>query len=79
MLAILLLLLVTAVLGLPCSPSEIYIRKQTISFYAKFNDTKVSTHLRNAHFRQIERQNYFQASTTQKLVNLKPKIKMDSR
>lgn len=75
MLVIFLLLSVTAVLGLPCKPHEIYIREQTISSYTKLDGTQVSTHLRDAHCRQIEERNYFQDSTTQKFISFKPKIK----
>ena len=72
---IFLFLFTTIVFAFPCRPYEIYIREQWIDSYMKLDGTKVSAHSRDAHCREIERSNYFQDSTNQKFINIKPKIK----
>ncbi|HXH31113.1 MAG TPA: hypothetical protein VNJ01_09905 [Bacteriovoracaceae bacterium] len=72
---IFLLLLISTAFALPCGPHEIYIREQKIEAYTKLDGTKVTAHPRDAHCREIERSNYFQDSTNQKFIKIRPRIK----
>jgi hypothetical protein len=59
----------------PCRPNESYVRKQWINGYIKQDGTKVEAHIRQAHCRLIEVENYFQNATTQRFKNLKTSIR----
>jgi hypothetical protein len=68
-------LFTASVFAITCKPDEIYIREQLIDGYKKVDGTKVSSHSRDAHCRQIKKTNHFQDSTNQKFTNIEPKIK----
>lgn len=58
-----------------CLPNEIHIREQRIKTYVKEDGTKVSSHIRTEHCREINELNYFQNSSTKEFRNFKDKFK----
>jgi hypothetical protein len=58
-----------------CKPNEIFIREQKIESYSKEDGTLVSAHIREAHCRKIQVHSYFQDTTSQKFLNINPKLK----
>lgn len=72
---IFLVLFSTALFAQVCGPHEIHIREQGIETYLKDDGTRVKSHTRKAHCRELERTNYFKDSTNQIFKNLKTRIK----
>jgi hypothetical protein len=58
-----------------CKPYEIFIHEQKIESYSKEDGTIVSAHIREAHCRKIPVHSYFQDTTSQKFLNINPKLK----
>ncbi|HXH74341.1 MAG TPA: hypothetical protein VNJ08_05215 [Bacteriovoracaceae bacterium] len=61
--------------AIACLPNEIHVREHTVHAYKKKDGTKVSTHIRSEHCREIEGHNYFQNSTNNHFQGLKAKFK----
>jgi hypothetical protein len=62
-------------LGLACLPSEIHVREQWINTYIKKDSTKVSSHLRSEHCREVKGHRYFQDSSNEEIIGLKTEFK----
>ncbi|HXH75736.1 MAG TPA: hypothetical protein VNJ08_12255 [Bacteriovoracaceae bacterium] len=60
---------------LACLPNEIHIREQWINASKKEDGTKVSSHTRSEHCREIKGHSYFQDSSSKKFRNFKGKFK----
>lgn len=58
-----------------CKPYEIFVREQKIESYSKEDGTIVSAHIREAHCRKMHAHSYFQDTTSQKFLNINPKLK----
>jgi hypothetical protein len=58
-----------------CAPNEIHIREQWINAYTKKDGTKVSSHIRSEHCREVKGHRYFQDSNNDEIKGLKTSFK----